>query len=502
MHVHPLEISEIVRRIQQYMRLGDLPNCIRVCRQWHNAFIPFLWRNVPPIRLSTDDGEYSPQNCLSKLSAAALQKHAHLVHSLLWSTETDAALTELDAHHGIVFSNLESFSVNGYNLEWDFFPAFLKRHPTISSLHIFAFRGGVQYRLFQTILNHPTPWKSLNIGSCLIDRDSMQLFWRVCTLPERLEITGVNLTPIIHGDERLLGLAELVDREFFASLDFSRVKALYMFEFELPSVDHIEIIAKCTQVERLSWGPWSQWNNPRPDDFSTRVANLGSRGCLRHLKALVFLPSFLAISDPELALILDSINLNCGDDSHQHDGGAHFEQINIWPLLLGPSSFVALQRHFPTITSLELLHSQGLTSAMNQQILCGCPNLTKYEASTLSSGDLITGEYARPWACNKTLRRLMIRIVVEAASVQQQIQHNQAVLKQLGAMEALDSLYLSERQTTTPNPPEIKELSLSLEYGLDLLRPLGNRLRTALFQRGAHSVGAEEVQWAEEHWVH
>ncbi|KAF9975463.1 hypothetical protein BGZ75_000530 [Mortierella antarctica] len=409
--------------------------------------------------------------------------------------KTDAALTELDAHHDIVFSNLELFSFNGHNLEWDRFPAFLKRHPAISSLNMHVFRGSVQYRLFQTILNHPTPLKSLNISNCLIDRDSMQLFWRVCTLPERLEMTCVNFTPTTHNDERLLGLAELVDRHFFASLDFSRVKTFSMFESELPSVDHIEVIAKCTQLERLCWGPRSQWNNPRPDDFSTRVANLGSRGFLRHLKALIFLPSFPAISDPELAIILDSINLDCGNDNHQHDGGAYLEQMTLWPLVFGPSSFVSLQRHFPTITSLELLNSQGLTSAMNQQILCGCPNLTKYKASTLSSGDLVAGEYARPWACNRTLRRLMIRIVVEAASVEQQIQHNRAVLKQLEALEVLDNLYLLRPLPT--DPPEVKDLSLSLEYGLDLLRPLGKRLRSALFPRGVHNVGAGEVQWAE-----
>ncbi|CAO3563692.1 unnamed protein product [Mortierella alpina] len=502
MHLHPLDLPEIIRRIQQYIGLGDLPNCIRVNRTWHNAFIPFVWRDVPPNQLNTDDGDYSlPQYCLSKLSAAALQKHAYLVHSLLWCTETHAALTELNTHHDIVFPNLELFSVNGHNLEWDFFPAFLKRHPTVSSLQISLFRGSVQHCLLQTILSHPTPLKTLNMGTCLIDRDNVQLFWRACTLPERLQITGVNFISTEDGDERLPGLAELVDRQFFASLDFSRVKVLSMFEFELPSVDHIEIIAKCTQLERLAWGPWSQWNNPRPDDFSTRVANLGSRGCLRHLKALVFRPSFMAISDPELAIILDSINLDCGDDSHQHDGGAYFEHINLWPLLFGPMSFIALQRHFPTITSLELYKSQGLTSAMNQQILCGCPNLAKYEASTLSSGDLVAGEHARPWACSRTLRHLIIRIVVEASSIRQQIQHNRAVLKQLGALEALEYFRLTGRHTTTPNPPEIKELSLSLEYGLDLLRPLGNRLRSTSFQRGVHRFGAEEVQWAEEYWA-
>ncbi|KAF9923511.1 hypothetical protein BGZ67_009772 [Mortierella alpina] len=380
MHVHPLDLPEIVRRFQQYMRPCDLPICIRVCRQWHNAFIPYVWRSVPPSQLTTDDGDYySPRFCLSKLSAAALQKHAHLVHSLFWCTETDAALTELDTHHDIVFSNLESFSFNGHNLEWDLFPAFLKRHPAISSLNMHVFRGSVQYRLLQTILNHPTPLKSLNISNCLIDRDSMQLFWRVCTLPERLEMTCVNFTPTTHNDERLLGLAELVDRQFFASLDFSRVKTFSMFESELPSVDHIEVIAKCTQLERLCWGPWSQWNNPRPDDFSTRVANLGSRGYLRHLKALIFLPSFPAISDPELAIILDSINLDCGNDNHQHDGGAYLEQMTLWP-------------------------------------------------------------------------RLMIRIVVEAASVEQQIQHNRAVLKQPEALEVLDNLYLLRPLPT--DPPE------------------------------------------------
>ncbi|KAF9273487.1 hypothetical protein BGZ68_001482, partial [Mortierella alpina] len=318
-----------------------------------------------------------------------------------------------------------------------------------------VFKGAPQNRLFQTILKHPTPLKSLSIAWCLIDPDSMQLFWRVCTLPERLELTGVDFTPTIEGGERLLGLAELVDRQFFASLDFSRVRALSMFEFELPSVDHIEVIAKCTQLERLCWGPWSQWNNPRPDDFSTRVANLGSRGCLRHVKALVFLPSFTAISDPELAIILDSINLDCGDDSHQHDGAAYFEQMTVWPLLFGPSSFVSLQRHFPTITSLELLGSPGLTSAMNQQILCGCPNLTKYEASTLSSRDLVTGEYARPWACSRTLRHLMLRFVVEGASVEEQIQHNRAVLKQLGALKVLNNLSLLGRRAISPDPPEL-----------------------------------------------
>ncbi|KAG0285632.1 hypothetical protein BGZ98_005434, partial [Dissophora globulifera] len=252
------------------------------------------------------------------------------------------------------------------------------------------------------------------------------VFWRACTLPERLEISGVAFTRVIHGNERLLGLAELVDRDFFPSLDFSRVKALSMFEFGLPSMDHIEIIAKCTLLERLYWGPWDQTNNRRPHDFSTRIVDLGSRISLRHLKELVFRPLFEDMTDPELAILLDSINLDCGDVNHHHDGGVYFEKLTIRSFLLGPKSFISLQRHFPTITRLEMLKCHGITSAMIQQILCGCPNLTKYESSILSSSDLVTGEYARPWACSRTLRHLSLRIVVEAAYVEQQIQHNRA----------------------------------------------------------------------------
>ncbi|KAG0287396.1 hypothetical protein BGZ98_004654 [Dissophora globulifera] len=452
-----------------------------------------------------DEDYYRPSFCSSKLSVAALQKHAHLVRSLRWSTDTDAILTELDVHHNIVFSNLETFSFSGHNTLCDLFPAFLKRHPTVSGLNMYNYGRSmehrVEHRMLQTILNHPTPLKYLNIASCFIDRDNIQLFWRACTLPEHLEISGVAFTWVIQ-DEPLLGLAELVDRDVFASLDFSRVKFLSMFEFELPSVDHIEIIAKCTRLERLYWGPWSQSNNPRPHDFSTRIANLGSRGCLRHLKDFRFLPTFDAISDPELAILLDSINLDCGDVNHHHDGGAYFEEMTIGPLWFGPRSFISLQRHFPTITRLDMPKSHELTSAMNQQILCGCPNLTEYKASILSSGDLVAGEYARPWACARTLRHLMLRIVVEAASVEQQIQHNRAVLKQLGTLIALDRLDLLARYKHTPDPPGVKDLSLSLEHGLHLLQPLGNRLKYATFQNGVHNFGAEELQWAEECWSH
>ncbi|KAK5817037.1 hypothetical protein F5H01DRAFT_342284 [Linnemannia elongata] len=50
------DITELVEQVGSHLNQHDLSNCVRVNKSWNTAFIPLLWRTVPPPRYRTSEG--------------------------------------------------------------------------------------------------------------------------------------------------------------------------------------------------------------------------------------------------------------------------------------------------------------------------------------------------------------------------------------------------------------------------------------------------------------
>ncbi|KAF9950459.1 hypothetical protein BGZ72_007892 [Mortierella alpina] len=292
----------------------------------------------------------------------------------------------------------------------------------------------------------------------------------------------------------------------FGTLEFSRTKKLTLSNLDVPGSSQLTLVARTKQLESLVWDPDMDFFPSLPSSPAIQLADLIPTACWRRIKRLHWNSEDQEINDGDLATILKSINVAYdGGSMDKMDVGAQLQELMLIPQGFGQHSLQALERHFPTLTHFRVgprFHASPnprFMSAATQIILASCPNLVEFHGSVFWSGDLVDGEFARPWACATRLRAITLRVKIDAVTDEQRVFHNRAVLEQLGKLTSLQALNLSaENVDVLPGCPNVRELSMRLEHGLDSLRGL-NKLVTVDFV-DANDLDKEEREWLASHF--
>ncbi|CAO3573973.1 unnamed protein product [Mortierella alpina] len=305
----------------------------------------------------------------------------------------------------------------------------------------------MQIPLLEAIADHPTPPRSLKFRDSTIDWMSWKILWRACARAEHL-----TLEDLWHPPEDTPPTTD--PRCEIDMLDFSRVRSLTLSYLDVPVSTQLGLVARCKQLECLKWDPDLDWILSPTSSPAVKLADLVSTGCWRHIKRLHWNSEDTNIGDEDLATILDSINVtDDGSSMTGVNGGAQLQE-----LMLIPQGFVV------------------------------------FHGSLFWSRDLLEGKFARPWACSARLKAITLRIAIDATTEEQRLLHNRAMLAQLGKMTSLETLNLSTPNIEDlPESPNVCELSLRLEHGLDSLR--GLRKLIAVDFIDANDFDKEEREW-------
>ncbi|KAG9322393.1 hypothetical protein KVV02_005276 [Mortierella alpina] len=482
MSANPFDIPEVLRHIQEYLPTSSLATCLRVCRQWHAVILPFVWEDV----------RYSS----SPPMPAAVQKHAHLIRTLqLYEITPQTAPTFFCSD--VALSRLKRLEVEAAERSIaEAITTLLQQSSTLVHITVTRINKDLQIPLLNAIADHPTPLLSLNFRGSTLNLLSWQSLWRACTRVENLTL------------EELLTFEDTSPttdpRCEFGTLDFSRIKNLALSYLGVPDSSQLSLVARCNQLESLKWDPDLDWILSPTSSPAIQLTDLVPTGCWRHIRRLHWNTDEAEIKDEDLATILNSINV-AHDGSSMLDGGAQLQELMLTPQGFGRHSMQALERHFSTLTHFRVgprfrsSPSPRFVSEATQRILASCPHLVEFHGSLFWSGDLLEGEFARPWACSARLKAITLRVAIDAATEEQRGLHNRAVLAQLGKMTSLEALDLSATSLDVlPGSPKVRELSLRLEHGLGSLRGLNKLVRVDFVD--ANDFDEEEREWVALHF--
>ncbi|KAI8605595.1 hypothetical protein EDD21DRAFT_349885 [Dissophora ornata] len=76
--INPLDQPEIRLLIAEHLRGVDLVRCLRVCRSWHDTFLPFVWEKVSVGKVNWTQ----PSPSQDSLTPEVLRSHRHFIKAL------------------------------------------------------------------------------------------------------------------------------------------------------------------------------------------------------------------------------------------------------------------------------------------------------------------------------------------------------------------------------------------------------------------------------------
>ncbi|KAF9200411.1 hypothetical protein BGZ49_009362 [Haplosporangium sp. Z 27] len=451
----PLFLPEIQLLVGQYLENRDLLKCIRVCRFWHTAFLPFLWEDVTLKYRFINGQPIGPP-------LDSLQRNRHFVQIL----RMQAAFS---TNYAITYPRLHTLTlqmVDAYNnrqtstteLEHEHNQAPLIRfNPTIVNLTIEYSHGIYTENLWREIVDLEN-LKNLQVWDSTIDSDSASNFWELFTQLNKLvlirsSVVRSNTIPPqqIYPQLRRLELDQ-VD--------------------ELDGVAQLDLIHRCPGLRYLTW-------RPRPNlmmSVSGQFIRDLTSGNWPNLKSLSLTKP---ISDLDLSSILSGMNQDITELQLDRTGFSDraFEVLK--------------QRYFDTIVSLNITDCI-VTSEMNQQILSSCPRLEQFESTSILTSTIIDGD---PWIC-LSLKKLYINI----SNTQWHIQtSHEEVFKRLSRLTQLEDLHIGNREYRRLRSVPHRGLRLKLDCGVGVLASL-KRIKYLSWSYTRQNLVLEDVEWMLENW--
>ncbi|KAF9158763.1 hypothetical protein BGX21_003375 [Mortierella sp. AD011] len=441
----PINLPEIIHHLSRYLRQQDVLRCLFVSKDWHKAFLPFLWGQV----------------LLKKPLPSNIQRYHHMINSLTINTLPEA--------FNIQYPNLRSLSL-GY--EWSCYDLLslpgndgntdvanlILINPKISTLKLFPRDG----RINESILQSASELQDLERMTLFYARftpgDDINVFWRACRNLKKLRLQGTKFARDTQAPEYV--------REFGIRI-LKIEKATGMSE-----ANQLELISRCPRLEELVW------LEPQPSsagkDFVQRIAQGNPWPNLRRLTMNS------CMSDDEVEKILIEMKELTHLELQQASFGPH-------------ASTALLEHHLETLVELNLRSCYRATSSTFRDVLCSCPQLEVLTGPKILANDIAQSE---PWAC-LSLKVFQINVEFkESEHGDKELQSS--VFKQLSRLPKLTELYVGKEAIngTTRYPG----LDFRLEYGMDQLENLKD-LRYFSFRNTMQVLGEEDIEWMTSHWT-
>ncbi|KAF8924964.1 hypothetical protein BGZ58_001266 [Dissophora ornata] len=438
-----LEIPEIRSAIARFLGRRDMSSCILISRAWWSTCSVLLWQHI---RFGLG---FNRQPSLQ-----AFEQNGHHIRELMLGSVQglDAELEHC--------SNLTTLRLVGHRVAEDSLTSYMEVLSQLisrnhSTLRVFESDPAITPAVLRAVLSCPR-LEVLETTTTNYDEEVSDQFLRMCGQLKRF-VSAHDCMGLV---KDAVGLPGLV---------FPNITALSFKHPMLPDdagsefVPHF--IAKCPQLRSL------EWNFDEP--FPTRIF------VEETLPACTKLESFTLcnprIEDGEVAQVLDAMTQV---KLFNVRGSVGSRSLNSF----GSASYLALQRHFATLETIDLRGIAAVDSHV-QEVLSACPNLRVIAADEIWAKDILDGA---PWVC-MGLRVFRVCIMGVADSF------IEAVFGQLSRLHQLYELDIGRAAGVTDG------LALTLGAGLGRLAGL-TRLRYVSVVNTDQTMGAEDVEWVVQHW--
>ncbi|KAI8346123.1 hypothetical protein B0O80DRAFT_247389 [Mortierella sp. GBAus27b] len=336
---HPLDLLDILSFVVLYVRSRDLPNCLLVSRTWHQAFLPFVWKDI----------------ALDKPSEAAVQVHRHLVRRL----EVRHHSSHLDTLH---LPNLDSISVDCPSQ--DAVIPFIMRHPTLNCIELTSNIMDIDATFWNTLLGFQHLRELVVCAAEVAGPVSSLWFWQLCTRLERLVLTANN---------------SQVEPYSIPTIEFPRMRNLSLVKFLRNHTRFcVHVMRQCPNLESITWRTIESY----PKIIVAELDPLLQASTWPHLEHLDF--SRHRFTNKELELLTNRIPRITSLKIHF----SVMSSIRNITQLLHP--------HFAHLRHLSLQHEQVSPTPMAQEFLSSCPSLETLRAPRVHARDAAHG---KPWMC-------------------------------------------------------------------------------------------------------
>ncbi|KAG9068327.1 hypothetical protein KI688_010593 [Linnemannia hyalina] len=352
----------------------------------------------------------------------------------------------------------------------DYFASIIRLCPRIQNLTLTNAVHCPSVQLWETIFSTLENPRRLAVTRMdPTDNPSMQAFWKACSRFEELELIGFDI---------------LTTNELPAT-PFPRLKRLThqltpYFRHSIGQEGQLTWIMRCPNLTALEW--------------RTSIARFPSRRLVEAIRQNTWpnLESFQLIGtkfkDDKSALIL------------QHLPPLHV--LRFPNRYLSELSFGRLQeRHFASLSILDLNGCTLFTSEMVLSVLSGCPLLEDLSAPFLTASDLRQSEPARrAWVC-LGLTRLKVYITRD----REHPDADKLVFEQLSKLVKLEELDIGDDSLYDLNDDLVRDLGsrgalqLRLDSGLDCLAGMKS-LYAVEFRGTVQTMRVQEIEWMLENW--
>ncbi|KAF9276355.1 hypothetical protein BGZ68_010075 [Mortierella alpina] len=464
----PPLLPEIGALIADNLTGQSLCSCIRVCRAWHQIFIPFVWASTLVQPTASSQKQYP--------TLSAVKAHAHLIRSLT-----------VRNHESLHFLSAGYLHLQALHIEevtcWG--------HP-----HKKALQDEMQEGMLRIVCENPG-LKTICLEAC--DIYSTPDFWKACV--ERLgqldyvslQLVGVeddvlpwcwatlarakkvNVSSSQWGTSRHSVVHDTVaSGQYLASRPITQRIQLCQFR-NVPLQQQWQMLAQCSEATAIKWQPCLLDDDSAGEELTLNLRQIIRPESWPRLQRLDLGKSML--SDISFSVLLE----NLSPLSHFDARVTRFGEFATQALLL---------RHITAVQYLNLSGCEGVRSRDIQQILASGTQLKTFKAYRLEVKDLDTLQN-RPWLC---AGMTSLSLFFDAESMDPRMA-SELVFKQLAKLSSLETLNMSLAQPLEQR----KTIRLRLDMGLDLLAGL-TKLRFLDIMNLHQIIEVEDGQWMANHW--
>ncbi|KAI1314560.1 hypothetical protein EDD11_001989 [Mortierella claussenii] len=445
----PLELPELCRKIAHYLCKADQARCLRVCKVWHVAFVPFLWHSF--------DIDHSKLALGFKRTPRAVDQIKH--SKFIKEVSVQGKSLHYLLHHCPILTQLSITSAI------DLSSMTMLHKPALTKLRLHSVQFVDEPGFWKVAATELLHLQVLELSQVNLGTEAMDDFWSICT---RLEELQLNLDRIGRGPLP----TELFPR--LRQLDVSHVDDITQEEMH-------HWVLRCPQLQSL------RLMGQQPGVPNVMISTVNIRDGWPLLDSLDLMATY--IPDKDLAAILS--------------GMTRVKRLSVFMTGFGPLSFAALRPHFHGLEILSLPiynpidgDERVITSQMTLEVLTSCPKLINFAGGYARAEDLLRDENKdKAWVCDKSMLILFMALVFPEKSDPDQ---HRAIFKKLSTFYKLRSLDLKLFLEATSG--SVTSLEYRLSHGLGQLCHLKN-LEDVSIDSSRQNMEKEDVAWMYDNWL-
>ncbi|KAG0375011.1 hypothetical protein BGX24_009651 [Mortierella sp. AD032] len=488
----PMDLPEIRIAVSSYLSRHALTICIRVCKEWHDSFVPCIWSRPLQVNL---DSSTPLQPSATLFIQRAINIRQLKLHGI--GFEGQGTVSYLPCQN---LTNLRSLSIQrasrsgiGFSssIYWDTLVNLAQQNPGLDTLRLLYIQGSrdIVSLFWDVVVGCCRSLKALHLYH-YVEKSSDRCLFDI--LPflrlDRLEIAHSIFHHLPRQDMEQTGSGGEIMSKSLPTVKVLRLLSLTETGQPSPTI--------CPQARLLSLCPNLQELFVTSYGDETAIPRLISKefkdNKWPHLISLSLHSLFF--KDLELSVILDSFRR------------AQLETLSIRDGLFGPLSLAAFEkRHLGEgIKTLNLVRTTAArdppmdeVSRIVQKIMEQSSALENLTVDVLQALDVAKG---RNWACTglRTFKKqTMVRQVCDnICDPFTKSERQDALFRQLGQLHQLTVLDLTGWHYH--GMWYVWRLNLDLRHGLSQLSGL-TQLRRLCFSKG-QKLDMKDLEWMRKHW--